>query len=79
MADEPSRPLRLTKLGELANAHGVMTPPQFWRDLFNEIDRVAERDGEWELLIDERIRGLQAMRDGYYEIADEVHRSDDEG
>jgi hypothetical protein len=61
--------MKLTALGDLAYRHGVQTPPSFWTDLYIEISRIADEDGDWEQLIDERIAGLKEMRDCYYGIA----------
>lgn len=66
-------PLKLTKLGDLAYRHGVLTPPSWWKDLLREVRAIADEDGDWPVLLDERIRGMQELRDRYYEITnDEV-------
>jgi len=57
-----SRPLRLTNLGRIAARYSVLTRPEFWVAARREIARVAERDGDWEVLVEERIAGLRALR-----------------
>lgn len=54
-------PLHLTKLGDLAVVHGVQTEPDFWRDQVRDITRVADEDGDWEQMLQERIAGLEQL------------------
>lgn len=60
--------LKLTKLGELANEFGAMTPPQFWREAYKGAEQCAEDDGDLDLWFAERIAGLEALQDRLYEI-----------
>lgn len=61
--------MRLTALGDLANRYGVQTPAQYWVDLFTDIQRITDYDGDWQQMVEERIAGLSEMRERYYEIA----------
>lgn len=54
--------LHLTNLGRLAAQFGVQTSPRWWSELFAEVDRIADYDGDWEQLIQERIDGLAEFR-----------------
>jgi hypothetical protein len=54
--------MKLTPLGEIANRHSVLTPLTFWKNLLQEIRRIEDRDGDWEVMVDERIKGLEAVR-----------------
>lgn len=67
-----AKPLRLTKLGDVAYRHGVLTSPAWWRKVWADTNRLADEDGEWELMLNERIAGLTEMRDRFYEINAEV-------
>ena len=59
--------LKLTPFGEFVNRHSVLTPLNFWTDLKQEVDRLADQDIDWEILIEERIAGLKEFRERYYE------------
>lgn len=62
--------MRLTGLGQLAMTYGVQTSPQWWRDVVDEVERIADADGDWKQLIEERIAGLKELarlRDTYGE------------
>lgn len=61
--------MKLTKWGEFVRMYSVMTAPDWWAKVKKEIDRAADEDSEWELLIDERIRGLQELKERYYELS----------
>ena len=50
--------VKLTGFGEFVYLHGVQTPPKFWQDLSKEVERIADQDGDWEQLIQERMVGL---------------------
>ena len=41
--------------------YGVQTPAKFWKDLREEVERIADEDGDWEQLVQERIAGLEAF------------------
>jgi hypothetical protein len=60
---EPAKPLALTNLGYIAYLHTTATPPTFWSDLAREIIQIQEWDGDWEHLIEERLKGMEMLRD----------------
>lgn len=59
----PLGPMKLTPLGEIVARHTVLTPMRFWQNLIGEIRRIEDQDGDWEVMVDERIKGLEAVRD----------------
>ncbi len=61
--------LKLTALGRHARLYGVMTSPAQWMTLRAEVDRLNDQDEELGLfMLDERIAGMQAMRDNWYRL-----------
>lgn len=56
-------PLRLTRLGEIANRYGVMTPPEWYRSILKDVNAAADRGEDWEMMLEERIGGLIEMLD----------------
>lgn len=59
-ADVPRR-LVLTRLGDIANRHSVLTELGFWRQQVRDFNSLANQDIEWELACGERIAGLQEL------------------
>jgi hypothetical protein len=61
-------PLRLTVMGDFVNRHSVLTDPNFWLKVYNHAVKEADRDGEWEMVFDEKIRGLIELKERFYEM-----------
>lgn len=52
---------KLTALGRFVRAHGSVTSHDVWVNLIKDVERVADEDGEWELVLQERIDGMTKM------------------
>lgn len=61
--------LKLTPFGKFVNLHSVYTSIGWWRGVYQDIERLGDEGVEWEEMIDERIRGLQELKERYYEFA----------
>ena len=55
--------IRLTNLGRIAHLYGTMTAPEWWRQQFRDIEREQDQGTDWQHMIEERIKGLEALRD----------------
>lgn len=71
--------MKLTSLGDIAARYGVQTPVKFWRDVYSEIEFIAEYDGDWEQMVEERIAGLTELKARYYEIVAQMPSGTNEG
>lgn len=63
--------VKLTPWGEFVARHTVLTPPSFWQNLRKEVRKLADQDADFDVLLDERIRGLQEFRERMYEFENE--------
>lgn len=65
--------LKLTALGRFANRYGVMTPPSWWQKLYKEVDKANDEGDDLGLfMLDERIKGMQEMRERWYRLVNDV-------
>lgn len=64
--------LSLTPLGEMVNRHSVMTDPAWWGHVWIRANKIADEDGEWEMVFTEMIEGLTEMRDQFYQLQEQV-------
>ena len=53
--------LRVTAWGSFVSRYSVQTPPSWWKAIEKEVERVADHDGDWVQMIQERILGLQEL------------------
>lgn len=60
--------MKLTKLGGVVARHCVMTRLDWWSDQWAEANQIADEDGDWILMLTERINGLTELRDRFYEL-----------
>jgi hypothetical protein len=60
--------LKLTPLGEIATRYSVMTAPDYYREAIRSALAHADEGGDPLELLRERIEGLKALSDQFYEL-----------